>query len=129
MKKFILATMVAAAAMFTACGDDDSTSSSSASGSADSCDINASFPIVGSVHACIESDDMPNAGKVCKEELAGAMPGNPDVVFGSGLGCASGHKSKCSYEKDGAHLTVFIYDETLSTLTCSELKDFIMRYL
>jgi len=127
MKKFILASMIAAAAIFTACGDDDSTSSSSASGSADSCDIKASFPIVGSVHACIESDDMQNAEKVCKEELAGAMPGSPDVVFGSG--CPSGSKSECKYEKDGAHLTVLIYDETLSRLTCGELKDFIMQYL
>ena len=127
MKKFILATMVAAAAIFTACGDDDSTSSSSTSGSADSCDIEATLPLAGSVHACIESDDMPNAEKVCKEELAGAMPGKPDVVFGKG--CPSGSKSTCDFEKDGSHLTVLIYDETLSRLTCSELKDFIMQYL
>ena len=128
MKKFILATMIAAAAIFTACGDDDNNSSTSSSnGSVESCDIKSTVPVLGDVHACIESDDMKDAEKQCKEELASAVPGKPEVSFGSG--CPSGSKSECKYEKDGAHLTVLIYDETLSRLTCGELKDFIMQYL
>lgn len=125
MKKFILASMIAAAAMFTACGDDDNNSSTSSSnGSVESCDIK-SKTVLGNVHACIESDDMKDAEKQCKEELASAVPGKPEVSFGSG--CPKGFKSKCEYEKDGAHLTVLIYDETLSGLTCTELKTFIMQ--
>lgn len=126
MKKFILATMIAAAAIFTACGDDDNNSSTSSSnGSVESCDIKSTVPVLGDVHACIESDDMKDAEKQCKEELASAVPGKPEVSFGSG--CLKGFKSKCEYEKDGAHLTVLIYDETLSGLTCTELQTFIMQ--
>ena len=125
MKKFILASMIAAAAMFTACGDDDSTSSSS--GPVASCDINASF-VNEPVHACIESDDMQDAEKECKEEIKGSLPSilkNTEVAFGSG--CASGYKSKCKYDMDGAHMTVYLYDESLSAMTCDQLKMFIMQ--
>ena len=125
MKKFILASMIAAAAIFTACGDDDSSSTSSTGGSVKSCDIKSTVPVLGNIHACIESDDMQDAEKQCKEELASAVPGTPDVSFGSG--CPKGSKSKCNYEMDGAHLTVLIYDETLSSLTCSELQTLITQ--
>ena len=127
MKKFILASMIASAAIFTACGDDDSTSSSSASGSADSCDIKATL-VNEDVHACIESDDMQNAEKQCKEEIKENLPSllkNAEVVFGTG--CRSGSKSKCEYEKDGAHMTVYLYDKTLSSMTCEQLQMFIMQ--
>ena len=120
MKKFILGAMVAVAAIFTACDDDSSSSTP-----VDSCDIKSTVPVLGDVHACIESDDMKDAEKQCKEELASAVPGTPDVTFGSG--CPKGSKNSCKYEKDGAHLTVLIYDETLSGLTCTELQTFIMQ--
>ena len=125
MKKFILATMFAAAAIFTACGDDDSTSSSS--GPVASCDITASF-VNDPVHACIETDDMQDAEKECKEEIKGNLPSllkNTEVAFGSG--CASGSKSKCKYDMDGAHITVYLYDATLSAMSCDQLKMFIMQ--
>lgn len=124
MKKIILASLIASAAIFTACGDDDSSTSSS-SGSVKSCDINAAVPLMGSIHACVESEDMQDAEKQCKEELAALLPGEPDVAFGTG--CPKGSKLECKYEKDGAHLTVLIYDETLSKLSCDELKAFILQ--
>lgn len=119
MKKFILATMIAAAAIFTACDDDSSSSTP-----VDSCDIEATVPLIEvSVHACIESSDMVNAEKVCKENLAEMIPGVTNLKFASG--CPSGSKNSCKFEKDGAHLTVLVYDEFLSGLSCNDLLEFL----
>lgn len=114
MKKLMLASMVAAAAMFTACEvtvEDDVTS----------CDISLNLGALGSMHQCAESTDDAYIRSSCKDvndEMAYLGLSNVGKV---GSGCAGGARKTCTDTEDGVTVTVFFYDASDANRSCEEL--------
>ncbi len=120
MKKFTLGTVIAAAALFSACSDD---SSSSTPSHVDSCDLNATMLSLP-VHACVESSDATNAESLCNEKLAAAVSKlGGTTTFGSG--CPSGYVKTCQTEYDGSHFNVLIYDQVLGAMDCDQITSLL----
>ena len=126
MKKIILASMIAAAAMFTACGDDDN-STSGGSGKLASCDVKVSVGGVQMAHTCMEATSSEAAKKECEEitgeETDEGITMKYEGTFGSG--CPSGHKKTCTGTRNGIEVTAYFYDAMYTSMSCDQLmKDF-----
>lgn len=148
MKKIILASMIVAATMFTACGDDDdssptsggngvdekksssisddpSSSTSGGSGKVASCDVTASVNGAMMTHVCMEASSSDAAKKECEaisgEETEEGMTMKFEGKFGSG--CASGYKKTCTGKKDGIDVTLYIYDALTASQSCDNLMN------
>ena len=115
----MLASMIAAAALFTACGDDDSTGGST---KLYSCDINIDMGALGSTRTCAEASDKAKIDEACAavNELMKAMGSTADVGK-TGTGCPSGSTKKCSGDKDGVSYTAYFYDAEDADASCDEL--------
>ena len=120
MKKIMLASMVAAAAMFTACGDDDD--STGASSKLYSCDITIDMGALGSTRTCAEASDQTKINETCAavNELMKQMGATVDVGK-TGTGCASGYTNKCTGQQDGVDFTAYFYDAEDANVSCDEL--------
>ena len=122
MKKFILASMIACAAAFTACGDDDSGTSAGGSGSGGSkasCDVYMGGSGDMSGHLCFEYGNSQIVDQQCASQNAtySALGGSATV----GSGCPSGAKLECS--QDGGKIYIYgvmAYGESCETFTMKE---------
>lgn len=119
MKKFLLISMIAAAAVFTACSDDDESA-----GDVYSCDINLDLGALGSTRICVESSDKAKVTEACQQvnELMSVMGAKTDAGK-TGSGCPSGAKKTCTGEKSGASYTAYFYDADAADASCDELME------
>ena len=113
MKKLLFVSMVAGAALFTACGDDSSSTAPAAKKY--SCDIDIDAGIIA-VRTCIESEDQSKVNTVCDGVVA-MFPDAGKV----GSECPGKAIKKCEGEKDGASYTAYFYEESLAEQPCDEL--------
>ena len=112
MKKIMLASALAAAAIFTACESSDDLTS---------CDVSLNLGALGSMHQCAESTDDAYIRSTCKDmndEVA--LLGLSDVGK-VGSGCAGGAKKTCTDTEDGITVTVYFYDASDANKSCDEL--------
>lgn len=113
MKKIMLASALAAAAMFTACETSDDLTS---------CDININMGMLGSMHTCGESSDGAYIRQICdeygKEARDAGLSSNPAKV---GSGCPSGAAKVCSGVEDGVSVTAYFYDADDAKMDCEYL--------
>ena len=113
MKKIMLASMVAAAAMFTACETTEDLTS---------CDINVNLGMLGSMHTCGESTDAAYIRQSCNDVNADArkegFTSNPGTI---GTGCPSGAAKVCSGTQDGVAVTGYFYDAADANIPCESL--------
>ena len=125
MKKFILATMIVAAAIFTACGDDDpSSTTSGGSGNVTSCDVTTSVNGIAMYHTCMEASSGEEAKRECS-----ALGGEDIEEDGMrltysgklGSGCPSGSKKTCNATKNGIAVSVYIYDAAAASMDCNTI--------
>lgn len=130
MKKIILAlSVLGIASLFFACGD---STSADESPNTYSCDINFSIPsLVGNkvnkMHLCGES---PNGSafaielkEECEEYAQETFPEySPELQ--SGAGCVKNAAKVCPMGK----VSVYLYDDTASKLTCDDIAEFIDYY-
>ena len=121
MKKFVFISMIAAAALFTACGDDESSTGGSSS-SIYSCDINLDMGALGTTHICAEASDQAKTNEACASvnELMKQMGVTVDAGK-TGSGCPNGSTKTCSGEKDGVSFTAYFYDAEEAGQDCEEL--------
>ena len=115
MKKIILASMIACAAAFTACGDDDSgTSAGGGSGSKASCDLYMGSAGDTSGHLCFEHSDAATIEQQCAVQNTqySAIGGSATV----GKGCPSGAKLECPQEGG----KIFIYGVMAYGASCDD---------
>lgn len=126
MKKLMIASMLTAAALFTAC----EVSSESDSTEVGSCNINAT--VLGiSTHTCAESENMSAIQADCNDAQAMFAPSTDDYGFDEpslysgtasyGSGCPSGAKKVCDFVEDGVSYTQYFYDAYAAEKTCDEL--------
>ena len=104
MRKLILASMIACAAAFTACGDDDSgTSAGGGSSGAASCDVFMGSAGDTSGHLCFEYKDATATKEQCAVQNTQYSAIGGSATFGSG--CPSGAKLECP--QDGGKIYVY----------------------
>ena len=118
MKKIMLVSMIAAAAMFTAC-DDDSTGGGS--GKVYSCDINIDLGALGSMRTCVEASDQAKVSQACSQVNESMKALGAGEVGKVGSSCPSGSTKTCSGEEDGVSYTAYFYDEESASASCDEL--------
>ena len=113
----MLVSMIAAAAIFTAC-DDDSTGGDS---KLFSCDINIDMGALGSTRTCVEASDEAKVTDACNQvnELMAAL--GAENAGKTGSGCPSGSTQKCSDTQDGVAFTAYFYDKDAANTPCEEL--------
>lgn len=119
MKKFLICTAIAAAAMFTACDDDDSTS---ASDKTYSCEVKANLgALLGDLNICAESADQTKMTNACGKagEMLKAL--GVDDAAKTGTSCPSGAKKTCNGKLDGVDYTVYSYTEDDVEKSCDEI--------
>ena len=119
MKKFMLASMIACAVAFTACGgDDDNGTSAGGGGSKASCDVYMGGSGDMSGHVCYEYADAEIAKLACDVQSPrySAMGGSATV----GSGCPSNAKLECP-QTDGM---LYVYGVYAYDASCA---DFIMK--
>lgn len=116
MKKIILASMIACAAAFTACGDDDSGTSAGggSGGSKASCDLYMGSAGDTSGHLCFEHSDAAIIEQQCAVQNTqySAIGGSATV----GKGCPSGAKLECPQEGG----KIFIYGVMAYGASCDD---------
>ena len=113
MKKIMLASMVAAAAIFTACESSDDLTS---------CDIEINLGMLGSMHTCGESSDAAYVRQSCAEVNADAAEAGLSVKPGKvGSGCPSGAAKVCTGPSDGVSITAYFYDADDAKMSCEYL--------
>ena len=115
MKKLMLVSMIAAAAIFTACDDDDS------AGDVYSCDINLDMGVLGSMRTCVEASDKAKVTDACKQVNDMMAELNMSDVGKTGSGCPSGATKTCSDTQDGVAYTAYFYDEDSAKEDCKDL--------
>ena len=118
MKKLMIASMIAAAAMFTACDDD----ASSADEKTYSCDVKAELgAILGDIKFCAESSDQAKMTDACgKAGEALKLLGVEDAAK-TGSGCPSGATITCNGKLDGVAYTVYSYTKDDAEKSCDEI--------
>ena len=113
MKKIMLASVLAAAAMFTACETSDDLTS---------CDIEINLGMLGSMHTCGESSDATYIRNQCADVNAQAsemgMSSKPGKV---GSGCPGGAAKVCTGTEDGVSVTAYFYDADDAKMDCEYL--------
>lgn len=117
MKKLMIASMIAAAAMFTACDDD----ASSADEKVYTCDIKANLGLLGDIHACAEATDQSKITDVCGKvgELMKTM-GVEDAAT-AGNNCPNGAKKTCDGKLDGVDYKAYFYTDEDAEADCGDL--------
>lgn len=118
MKKILICTAIAAAAMFTACDDD----ASSASEKTYSCEVKANLgELLGDINICAESADQTKMTNACGKagEMLKAL--GIDDAAKTGTSCPSGSKKSCDGKLDGADYTVYSYTADDVDKDCAEI--------
>jgi hypothetical protein len=119
MKKVLVGLLVAAAAVFTACGDDDS---SSAPESTYSCNVDLDLGVLGNIHICAESFDQAKIEGACGK--ANEMAKSLESIENAGtLGsvCPGGAKKVCEGKLSGVPYTAYFYEEDSAEESCDDL--------
>ena len=120
MKKFMLASMIACAVAFTACGgdDDNGTSAGGSGGSKASCDVYMGDAGDTSGHICFESADAATLNQACAVQNSQYSVRGGSATTGSG--CPSNAKLECQQ----AGGMIYVYGVLAYGSSCS---DFIMK--
>ena len=113
MKKLILGSMIAAAAIFTACSDDSEND-------VYSCEINMNYKNIISVHGCVEAAVQEDMDYVCAS--ANEMSPNSGKT---GTGCPGGAAKTCTGVREGTAYTAYFYDEEMKDRSCDDIMALI----
>ena len=116
MKKLLLFSMVAAAALFSACSDDSDND-------VYSCEININYKNVISVHGCVEASVQEDMDYVCSS--ANEMSSGAGKT---GTGCPGGAAKTCSGVKGGTAYTAYFYDEEMKERSCDDIMALVDNF-
>ena len=105
MKKFMIASLLTAAALFTACETTDDVTS---------CEVK----VLGVRAVCMEASDDAYIRSECKDIADNSMGLGEGVI---GTGCPGGAKKTCDVEADGVSGTAYFYTSDAASASCDEL--------
>ena len=114
MKKVVLGTVIAAAALFTGCEDVKEVTS---------CDLKG-YVLGYDVHACVESEDDAYIRAACTSEYTGFLGSSSVSSAVVSSGC-SGQASKiCNSVQNGVELTLYMYGSAFKNVDCKDYEDY-----
>ena len=105
MKKLMIASLLTAAAIFTACEETDDVTS---------CEVR----VLGVRAVCMEASDDSYIRSECLDIADNSMNLGEGIV---GTGCPGGAKKICDVEADGVSLTAYFYTPDDASASCDEL--------